>query len=192
MIGGSDVSGNKIDGGEVNYISLLIGREDVINTVYNKIGINGIHMKRLTKSQRKRVENSLDFSFKDVRVWCIHVRKHDIEKHILNHPKLKKYAQPKKIIHKNFDKHLFNLIKKDLEEFVNPYKYEIQEISVQTDDDMKYTIKIFGMNHKIRGRAYELADVVAWFNQKRIKIKHCIELELVEQIKSRMESDLLK
>ena len=47
------------------------------------------------------------------------------------------------------------------------------------------------MQQVSRGKAYELADAVAWFNQKHVKINSCIEMDLRDSIKESMERDLL-
>ena len=49
-----------------------------------------------------------------------------------------------------------------------------------------------GMTGTDEGRAFELADAVAWFNQQKRKSDFCDHKELVDKIKSLMEQDLLK
>lgn len=51
LIGGIDVSGSKADG-QQNYVALVAGKEDAINRIYNNVGVNTIHMNKMSKFQR--------------------------------------------------------------------------------------------------------------------------------------------
>jgi hypothetical protein len=42
------------------------------------------------------------------------------------------------------------------------------------------------------GISFQLADAVAWFNQKHIQIDNCKDMDLRDYIKSSMEQDLLR
>lgn len=57
---------------------------------------------------------------------------------------------------------------------------------------MEDTIEQWKMVRHDEGRAYELADAVAWFSQKQIHINSCNDLDLKSDIRSSMEQDLLK
>ena len=78
LIGGADVSGGEADG-QHNHAALVIGKEDAINRIYNRIGISPIHMGEISKSQRRQVRDSLDFSSNELIVWCFHVSRQIIE-----------------------------------------------------------------------------------------------------------------
>lgn len=197
IVGGADVSGDKYRPGEKregerNYISFLIGTEERINKIYNDIGINGIHMTDLTELEREHVRRTLNFQSNDVRVWCFHVQRQHLEKYILNHPRLKNYKKPKVSVHKNFDHHLLNSIKIQLQNFVYSYKQELSDIVVHTDDDMKDTVEYWKMQREVKGIPFELSDAVAWFNQKHVRIDSCNHMDLRNDIKSLMEQDLLE
>ena len=197
LVGGADVSGDKYrEGkrreGERNYISFIIGTEERINKIYTDIGIDGIHMTDLTEAQREHVRRTMNFKSKEVRVWSFHVQRQHIEKYILNHPRLRNYKKPKILIHKNFDHHLLNSFKTQLENFVYSYKQEFSNIVIHTDDDMKDTIEHWKMKREIKGIPYELSDIIAWFNQKHVRIDSCNHMDLRNDIKSLMERDLLE
>ena len=197
LIGGADVSGDKYrEGerreGERNYISFIVGTEKRVNKIYNDIGIDGIHMTDLTEQQRELVRRNLNFKSNEVRVWCFHVQRQHVEKYILNHHRLRNYKKPKISIHKNFDHHLLNSIRNQLQNFVFSYKQEFSDVIVHTDDDMKDTIEHWKMKRQVRGVPHELSDAVAWFNQKHIHIDSCNHMDLRNDIRSLMERDLLE
>lgn len=197
LVGGADVSGDKHREGEKregerNYISFIVGTEERVNKIYNDIGINGIHMSELTESQREHVRRNMNFNSNDIRVWCFHVQRQHIEEYILHHPRLKNYKKPKILIHKNFDHHLLNSIKNQLQDFVFSYKQEFSDVVIHTDDDMKDTIEHWKMKRKVKGISYELSDAVAWFNQKHVDIDSCNHMDLRSDIRSSMERDLLE
>lgn len=197
LVGGADVSGDKYRQGEKregerNYIAFLVGTEERIHRIYNDVGINGIHMSELKESQIEHIRRTLNFSSNDVLVWCFHVQRQHIEKYILNHPRLKNYKKPKVSIHKNFDHHLLNSIKTQLQDFVYSYKQEFSDLVIHTDDDMKDTVNYWKMKRSVKGIPFELSDAVAWFNQKHVNIESCIHVDLRNNIRSLMERDLLE
>jgi len=57
---------------------------------------------------------------------------------------------------------------------------------------MRDTIEQWNMMRVDEGRAYELADAVAWFNQRNIYVNSCDDKDLRDNIKLLMEQDLLK
>ena len=54
------------------------------------------------------------------------------------------------------------------------------------------TIKNWNINGRYKGKAYELADAVAWFNQKGDRVRSCQVMDLRGAITSSMEKHLLK
>ena len=67
LVGGVDVSGDRHQG-QHNHVALVVGAEDAITRVYNKIGISPIHMSELSEHQRLRVRNNLDLSSNEISV----------------------------------------------------------------------------------------------------------------------------
>ena len=197
LLGGADVSGDKHREGEQtegerNYLSFIIGTEERIKKIYKDIGIDGIHMSELSESQRQHVHDNLNLKHSDVRVWCFHVQRQHLIDYILLHSKLAYNKKPKLNIHKNFDHHLLNLFKDELDSFVFPLKHEYSELVIQTDDDMKDVVEHWRMGRDNKGIAFELADAIVWFNKKRINVDNCIERDYRDQLKKLMEHDLLR
>jgi hypothetical protein len=48
------------------------------------------------------------------------------------------------------------------------------------------------MKKKQRGRAYEISDAIAYFNEKERKVKGCTDLDLRDKLRKQMECELLK
>lgn len=191
LVAGSDVSGNTIGGGQHRHIAFIIGEESSINSLYNKIGLDEIHMVRLDESRRTEVIQKLDFTRYDIRAWCFYVEKQNVIDYIYNHNKLARKTRSKEKIFKHFDYLLLKKFKVPLEEYTYKKRTSISDIVVQCDSDMTYTVDNWRMKKESKGRAFELADAVAWCNEKDRSIKGCVDLDLKE-IKLEMESDLLK
>ena len=75
---------------------------------------------------------------------------------------------------------------------MSPYWVWSSNIANGVDADMRNTIKNWNINDRCKGRAYELADAVAWFNQKGIRIQNCKVIDLRGAIMKNMERYLLK
>ena len=74
LIGGADVSGGMREG-QRNHVALVVGKEDAINRIYNKIRVNPIHMSEISNQKRLQVYRNLDLSSNDVCGWCFHVNR---------------------------------------------------------------------------------------------------------------------
>ena len=187
---GSDLSGDSSTEGQQNHISIIVGTEEEIDKLYKDIGLERIHMSKLSVKNRKKVSKKLKRLPKNIRAWCFYVERQRTEDYIKNHKKFRDSQLTKKNLHKNFDGHLLQFFKQELENFITPFGIQINELIIQTDDDMKNTIKNWNMKNTYKGRAYELADAVAWCNQKGTKID-CKVVDLRDDIKKGMKRDLL-
>ena len=61
--------------GQRNHVALVVGKEDAINRIYNKIRVNPIHMSEISNQKRLQVYRNLDLSSNDVCGWCFHVNR---------------------------------------------------------------------------------------------------------------------
>ena len=191
LVGGVDVSGDRHQG-QHNHVALVVGAEDAINRVYNKIGISPIHMSELSEHQRLRVRNNLDLSSNEISVWCFHISRRRIEDDMLTRMRSKNSRMPRINVHKSFETYWFRLFRSDLESFTARFRTNLAEVMIQADADMNPTLKCWGMASTYKGRAYELADAVAWFNQKGAKIRDCRTVDLREKIRNDLERGLAK
>lgn len=192
ILAGSDVSGNTVGGGQHRHIAFLVGKEESINTIYNKIGLKEIHMVRLTDTQKENVYRLLDFSTNDILAWCFHVEKQNTVDYIQNHEKLHPKTKSRESIHKRFDHLLLKEFREKLESFCSQNRISITDLQVECETDMAYTIDNWRMKKKSRGRAYEISDAIAYFNEKARKIRGCGDIDLRDKLRKQMESELLK
>jgi len=192
IIAGSDVSGNVRRGGQKRYIAFVVGTEERVNKIYKNIGLKEIHMAKLSDPQREYVYQKLNLQHSEILAWCFEVEKQNIVHYIFNHPRLHPRTRSKESIEKKFDHHLLRAFKNTLENFTYSHKIGLKDLTVECDSDMFYTVEYWGMKNKYRGKAYELSDAIAWFNEKSRKIKQCAPLNLKDEIKNKMESELLE
>ena len=191
LIGGADVSGSKTDGPH-NHAALIVGREDAINRIYKNIGISHIHMSKMSKRQRSQVYDRLDFSSNEVIVWCFHIKRLDIENAVQDRILSGKKRKRRINIHRIFDSYWFQLFKSELASFAAGLGEELSDITIEADADMCRTVQNWNINDKYGGKAYELADAVAWFNQKERHIQNCKVVDLEDDIMELMEHHLLR
>lgn len=191
IIGGADVSGNTVGGGQHRYIAIVIGKEESINRIHNKIGLKEIHMVRLDAQQKLTVKQNLDFRSDEILVLCIEVERQHIIDLIFSHARLHPRTRSRQSIQQRFDHLLLDLIKKRMETFAFGHGSALTDIVIQCESDMELTVKNWKMPSARRGKAYEISDAVAHFNEKGTKLKRCIELDLRDELRSRMEYDFL-
>lgn len=192
VIMGADVSGIALPRGQVEYIALVLGTPDSIEKVHQKIGMSSIHMSLLTKSKRRRVVQNVDLGDKDVFAMCLHVQKQEIVEGIQSNPRFRSKNPPKIKIYRHFDYLMFKKIRRLVESFVFPRKSDLKDVIMQCDPDMVKTGTYWNMNIEKGGKAYEIADVIAWCNTHNIKISQCKEIDLADKIRTDMQHDLLK
>ena len=191
IIAGSDVSGNENDG-QSRHIAFIIGQEESINAIYKDIGIKEIHMVKLSAEQRTHVVQKLDFKKYGIKAWCFHVGKQRITEEIYEHIRLQPKNKRKDKIHQNFDYHLLNHFRPEIEKLTIPQSMEFSDLRVQCDADMALTIEFWKMKREMKGKAFELSDAVAWCNEHNRSLKGCQEMDLIDTIYSQMSYDLLK
>ena len=179
-------------GSQHNHAALIIGKEDEISRIYNNIGISPIHMSEITEQKRQHVYGNLDFSSNEIRVWCFHISRRQIENDIQERLRTRNSRKSRISIHKNFDTHWFRLFRNDLETFAAKLRTELSEIVIEADSDMVPTLKNWNINSTYKGKAYELSDAVAWFNQKGARLEQCKIMDLRTNIEELMKHSLLK
>lgn len=192
ILAGSDVSGNTRGNGQIRHIAFVLGTEESINGLHNDIGIENIHMDDLRQHQRRQVINRLEFTRNDIQAWCFNVERQNTIDFIYQHEKLKPKNKLKSIVQKHFDYLLLKQIKGLLTNFIYFHNGSLSSLVVECDGDMSITIGNWKMKKKLKGKAYELADAVAWCNAKGRRIKQCPEPDYIGFLRQQMEYDLLK
>ena len=164
VIIGADVSGNITGGGQSRHIAVVIGTEESINKIYQKIGLAEIHMSSLSRSKRQNIFQELKFDNGDLLGMCLNVERQKTVDYIVCNAKLHPKNKPKFGIQKHFDYLLLQMIRDKIESFAFPRNCEIQDIVMQYDSDMILTGKNRGTGTVCGGQAYEIADAVSVFH----------------------------
>jgi len=188
IVAGSDVAGNRING-QHRVIAFVIGTEESINQLYNKIGLKGIHMSELGEPDRKKVTDNLEFRDGQRFAFSLIVEKiktiHDISERM----KKKDPLFDIKLIFQHFDTELFRRIKPKLQNIIDKRGLRKRDLIVECENDMSATIQTWGMTTTGRGRAYELADAIAWCCNNDKRVKGIIKMDLVKDIRRQMVKD---
>ncbi|MGH2612084.1 MAG: hypothetical protein ACRDFB_03420 [Rhabdochlamydiaceae bacterium] len=188
LIAGSDVAGNRYDG-EHRVIAFVIGTEESINNLYNKIGLKSIHMSKLEEVDRKKVTDNLEFRDGERFAFSLMVEK--IKTVHSTHERMKKTDPLYDIgvIFQHFDTQLFDRIKSKILTILEKHGVDKKQLVVECENDMSKTIRIWGMNAGEMGKAYELSDAVAWCCNKGKNVKGIIKIELSKDLRKQMEKD---
>jgi len=107
-------------------------------------------------------------------------------------PGLVPRSVPKPRLYKHFDYLLFRKIRDIVEPFAYERGYEIKDIVMQCDSDMSKTGTNWMMRTAYGGKAYDLADAVAWCNEHGRRLRHCREMDLTDKLREEMILDFLK
>lgn len=192
LIAGADVSGNTRGDGQSRHIAFVLGTPESINRLHNQIGLREIHMVDLDESKRKQVLENLEFTENDIIAWCLNVERQKIIDYITTHEKINPKNKQKSRIQKHFDYCLLQYVKDSIEQFTYSKNFQLSDICVQCDSDMDKTALNWKMQTSYKGKAYEIADAIAWCNEHGKKIKQCVEIDLRDKLRQQMEYDLLK
>ena len=95
-------------------------------------------------------------------------------------------------MYKHFDYLLIKEIRDIVEQFAFFRRCELKEIIMQCDSDMAKTGTNWKMCIAKEGKAYEIADAIAWCNRCSATIKQCKELDLAKKLRIDMQRDLLE
>ena len=151
-------------------------------------------MVSMKKSKRQTVIRNMEFNNNDLIGACVHVQRQKTVDEMLGEPGFvaKSRQKSKSKLYRHFDYLLFREIKDLTEPFAFQRRCEAKDITMQCDSDMVRTGKNWGMNTSDKGKAYEIADALAWCNEHGIKISQCRELELADKICAEMRHDMIK
>jgi len=192
VIIGADVSGNTSGGCQSRHIAIVLGTEESISRTYRKIGVRAIHMVSMNDTQRQQVFQNLAFGGSDLVGLCLNVERQKTIDAVFQDPRFIQRSMPKHRLHQHFDYLLFRKIRDIVEPFAYERRREIRDIVMQCDPDMSKTGANWRMRTADGGRAYELADAVAWCNEHGRRLKHCREMDLAGRLREEMILDFLK
>jgi len=164
LLAGADVSGE--DGNQHKIISIVIGTRDSLYSLYKNIGLKKIHMQKLDNKKLAQVIDRITFDHDERIALSFLVNKMKLVHEIHEHKKRKnKYADINTIF-REFDEIMLRKVKPLIENFTIPRGIRPEELVYQVDDDMKHTIRHWGIKWEPEDIAHELADAVAYCHNK--------------------------
>ena len=98
----------------------------------------------------------------------------------------------KKSILDHFNRLLLSKIHLDIEKFLSKFDHTLNNVHFECDDDMRPVIPNWKLQHVREGKAYQLADALAYFCKMGKPPLGCIKLDLETELKAQMKKDLFK
>lgn len=148
-------------------------------------------MSKISEHDKKEVMNKLDFRNNGLFALSLEVEKVKTVKYVHEHNKRKEKYFDVRLVYQHFDMLLLDKIKPVLDDFSYKFNGAFRTLSVESDNDMDDTLRTWGIKRDNEGKAYELADAVAWCHNKDQKIDGCRILNLADELRVQMERDLL-
>ncbi|MEK0336187.1 MAG: hypothetical protein QQN41_01995 [Nitrosopumilus sp.] len=189
LLVGADVSGE--DGNQHKIISIVIGTRDSLYSLYKNIGIKKIHMKNLSNKDRAQVIDRINFDHDERIALSFCVNKINLVHEIHEHKKRKnKYADIDTIF-REFDEIILRKVKPLIENFTIPRGVRHEELVYQVDDDMKHTIRHWGIKWEPGDIVHELADAVSYCHNKDFPVPELQLFDWSKDISSELKKKLL-
>ena len=189
LVAAMDVSGDQYSGNH-KFLAVVIGTEEKINAIVKNLGNNKIHMSMIkSKSIKDRIISEVVFDGKESIAFCLRI---DM-KHILEPVKSKRTTRRRtgqSRMYRIYYRAVIYLIRRHIENFLASHHYAIHDIYFQCDDDCRNMIKYNGLKHDRPGSAHDLADIVAWANNRCTEPEGVVSINLTEEIKDRLKKTL--
>ena len=189
---GTDVSRFDDKRGQHKVIAIVIGADDTINTIHNNLGRKNLHMVNLSPAKRNKIKKILTFESDRILGLSITVGKNRIVKEIHEEHKTKEQFASKGAIHSYFDHLLLPKIRNDMESFLSKFGVNLSDVIFECDSDMKDTISNWKLQHSDKGKAHQLADVLAYFCKLGTPPPGCVKMDLEHELESQMKAELIR
>lgn len=191
LLAGADINGD--DDGQFRYVAIVIGTPTAINTLFNKIELKTVEMKKLKKHQRKRVAKSMNFSGKEFLALCLKIDRQKLINYITTHPHSKAKFIQRTEVYGYFDNILLSLIRDRIDGFCQHHNTRFNKLKIQCDPDLSLTVKNWKLTSSSEGRAYEFADAVSFcYEHKWTPVKGCKYFDYSDIIKQRLSTRFMK
>lgn len=179
---GVDVSGI-INHGNYVFAGVVAGTTNMINSIMRSTGYDHIHMNRIRNTSiRNHIISTINFDHPECIACCLQIDRTVVFNTVTH----KLNRQHKNIsthkIYRAYNYILMRYIRKEIEDFVINHKHSMHDIAFQCDGDFRRIVKDGGFRYDNVGIAYELADVVAWSNNKNQEPRGVNSVPLVNSI----------
>ena len=122
LVGAMDLTGNP-DDGEGMYLAIIIGRENYLQVIVDSIGHEKIHMRLLSRKDKRAVQHKLKLDRKDCVAICLKIDRNSTVNAVLKMRRVKKtYAARSKVL-RAYHCRLMSLIANLLKNF--PAKHNV-------------------------------------------------------------------
>lgn len=189
FVAAMDVSGDQYSGNH-KFLAVVVGTEEKINAIVKNLGNKKTHMSMIkSKSIKDRIISKVVFDGRESIAFCTRI---DM-KHVLEPIKSRRTVQRRKGQNRTYRiyyRAVIHLVRKHIEYFLAPHQCAIHDIHFQCDDDCRNMIKYNGLKHDRPGSAHDLADIVAWANNRCMEPKGVVSIDLTGAIKNRLKKTL--
>lgn len=189
LVAAMDVSGDQYSGNH-KFLAVVVGTEEKINAIVKNLGNSKTHMSMIkSKNIKDRIISEVIFDGRESIAFCIRI---DM-KHILEPIKSRRTTQRRtgqSRIYRIYYRAVIYLVRKHIENFLASHRYAIHDIYFQCDDDCRNMIKYNGLKHDEPGSAHDLADIVAWANNRCMEPEGVVSIDLTGAIKGYLKKTL--
>lgn len=184
-----DVSGDQHSGNH-KFLAVVIGTEEKINAIIRNLGSNKIHMSTIkSKDAKDRIISKVIFDGRESIAFCLRI---DM-KHILEPIKSKRTTQRRtgqNRLYRIYYRTVIYFAREHIENFLTRHRYAIHDVYFQCDTDCRNMIKYNGLKCGNPGSAHDLADIVAWANNRYVEPEGVVSIDLTEELKNSLEKTL--
>ncbi len=192
LLAGADINGDN-DNGHFRYLAIVIGTPIAIDTLFRKIGLKTVEMKKLKKHHRRYVAKNMNFSEKNFLALCLKIDRQKLISYITTHPHSTAKFLDRKKVHRFFDDIILSLIRNKIDGFCQHHNTRFNKLKVQCDPDMSKTIINWKLVTSDEGLAYEFADAISYcYEHKLTPVTGCKYYDYSDKIKKELQKKYLR
>jgi hypothetical protein len=172
LVGGADT------GSSWTIMSIVVGDEGDIARIHGLSGYSEIHMRNITSREEKLRIVTVTKMSGCVSSICLQLDRYKILVNIR--------AKSKNVSSQKISQALNYAIRDKINEYFGDFcasnGENLSNITFQTDPDLSKVFVSTGMHVAVKGKAHELADVVAWGNKEHIKMQNIVEDDITIEV----------
>jgi len=187
LLGGID------EGHDLDYLSLIVGDEQVISSNYKILPHGFTHLTRMgyTKTEKLQLLKKFDFTG-NILVYCVKFGFSELRDTIEHAQSLRNHKISTKIIRSKVGYEVVLDIRKLFTNFVNSNRLSVDKIEFEVDNDqVRRYIQDGGLRHRNPDRIHKIADCVVHANGREWSFNNNVK-ELGDQFKNDFHTRVLK
>lgn len=171
LVAAMDASGDPHTGNH-KFLGIVIGTQDKINSIIRNMGHNRFHMSTIrNKEIRQDILFRISFDGNESAAFCIRIDKNNTVSKLIQQVRTRNRPWLKRRIHATFNRSTMHYVRQEIEGFLIKRNHSIQDVVFECDDDCMGIIKDSGLRYAAAGYAHDLADAVAWANNRNMEPK---------------------